>query len=78
MKLEDSAMQIKVSDPKLLGDLLASLARARCPVEASGVDTVEVASPSALLTPEQARREIAFYLATWQIRHPGTHAEFVD
>jgi hypothetical protein len=71
-------VQIRVNDPSLLGNLRASLERARCGVSASGDDTLEVSSPSALLTASQARREIGFYLATWQIRHPGARAEFVD
>lgn len=71
-------MQIKVSDPSLLGDLVASFERACCQVEPMGLDVVAVSSPSALLTASQARREIGFYLATWQIRHPGAHAQFVD
>jgi hypothetical protein len=72
------AMQIRVNDPKLLGDLRAALERAHCSVQADGVDTLYVGSPSSLLTPVQARREISFYLATWQVRHPGARAEFVD
>lgn len=72
------SVQVKVNDPSLLGDLVASFERAHCRILARGLDTVEVASPSTLLTPSQARREIGFYLATWQVRHPGARADFVD
>ena len=72
------AMQIRVSDPNLVGDLRATLERAQCPVEARGMNLLAVSSPSSLLTPEQARREIGFYVAAWQVRHPGAHAEFLD
>lgn len=71
-------MLIKVHDPALRGDLLAVLERAQCPVEVSGPDMIVVDSPSSLLTPEQARREVGFYLAAWQVRHSGAQAEFVD
>jgi hypothetical protein len=72
------SMHVRVSDPHLLGDLVASFERACCRVEKRGLDMLEVSSPSGLLTAAQARREIGFYLATWQIRHPGAHACFVD
>jgi hypothetical protein len=72
------SVQIRINDPNLLADLVASFERACCRVEAMGQDLLEVSSPSALLTTAQARREIGFYLATWQIRHPGARAEFVD
>jgi hypothetical protein len=72
------AMQIRVNDPRLVGDLRAALERAQCPVEPRGANMLAVSSPSSLLTPEQARREIRFYVAAWQVRHPGAHTEFLD
>jgi hypothetical protein len=71
-------MQIRVSDPELLDDLVESLERANCPVQVTGLTTADVDSPSPLLTPEQARQEVSFYLAVWQVRHPGAHVMFVD
>lgn len=71
-------MRIRISDPKLLDDLVEALTRANCPVEVTGRATIEVGSPSPLLTPEQARQEIGFYLAVWQIRHRGAHVVVVD
>jgi hypothetical protein len=63
-------VKIRISDQALLDDLVESLRRANCPVEVTGPQTLVVDSPSRLLTPEQARREIGFYLAVWQVRHP--------
>ncbi|MGH3032365.1 MAG: hypothetical protein ACRDNE_16700 [Gaiellaceae bacterium] len=71
-------MRIRISDPGLLDDLVESLRRANCPVEVTGPETLDVESPSPLLTSEQARQEIGFYLAVWQVRHPGAHVIFVD
>jgi hypothetical protein len=71
-------MRIRISDPELLDDLVESLRRANCPVEVTGSETLDVESPSSLLTSEQARQEIAFYLAVWQVRHPGAHVLFLD
>jgi hypothetical protein len=71
-------MRIRISDPELLDDLVESLRRANCPVQVTGPETLEVDSPSPLLTAEQARKEIAFYLAVWQVRHPGAHVMFLD
>jgi hypothetical protein len=64
-------VRLRISDPELLDDLVESLERANCPVEVTGRATLEIASPSRLLTAEQARHEIGFYLAVWQIRHRG-------
>jgi hypothetical protein len=66
-------MRVRISDPELLGDLVETLTRANCPVEVTGPATLEIDSPFGLLSPEQARQEISFYLAVWQVRHPGTH-----
>jgi hypothetical protein len=64
-------MRVRISEPDLLGDLVASLSRCGCSIERVSGHTVEVGSPSPLLTDEQARKEIAFYLAGWRVRHPG-------
>jgi hypothetical protein len=71
-------MRIRISDPELLDDLVESLRRANCPVEVTGLETLAVESPSPLLTPEQARQEIGFYLAVWQVRHPDAHVLLLD
>jgi hypothetical protein len=64
-------MRIRISDPELVGDLVASLTRAHCPVERVGEDGIEIGSPSRLLTPDQARREIGLYLVLWRVKHPS-------
>jgi hypothetical protein len=66
-----AAMRVRISEPDLLGDLVASLSRCGCSTERVSGHTVEVGSPFPLLTDEQARKEIAFYLAVWRVRHPG-------
>jgi len=71
-------MKIRVSDPRLVDDLLESLRRAHCDVEVTGPATIAISSPSRLLTAEQARREIGFYLAVWLVRHPGTRVVVLD
>jgi hypothetical protein len=63
-------MRIRISDPELIGDLLASLMRANCPVERVGEDGIEIGSPSPLLTPDQARKEISLYLVLWRVKNP--------
>jgi hypothetical protein len=63
-------MRISINRPELLEDLVESLRRCSCDVEPVSERTLDVGSPSRLLTEEQARNEVAFYLAAWQIRHP--------
>jgi hypothetical protein len=71
-------MRIRISDPELLGDLVASLMRARCPVEQVGEDGIEIGSPSPLLTPDQARKEIGLYLVLWRVKHPSVRVTVDD
>jgi hypothetical protein len=71
-------MRIRISDPELLSDLVASLTRARCPVERVGDDGVDIGSPSPLLTSDQARKEIGLYLVLWRVKHPGVRVTVDD
>jgi hypothetical protein len=71
-------MRIRISDPELLSDLVASLMRAQCPVERVGEDGIEIGSPSPLLTPEQARKEIGLYLVLWRVKHPSVRVTVDD
>jgi hypothetical protein len=64
-------VRVRISEPDLLDDLVASLSRSSCPIERMSGHTVEIGSPFPLLTDEQARNEISFYLAVWRARHPG-------
>jgi hypothetical protein len=63
-------VRVRISEPGLLGDLSDALSRASCHVERFGEDGIEVGPPSPLLTPEQARKEIALYLVLWRVKHP--------
>jgi hypothetical protein len=52
------------------------LRAAECVAEQSGEDTLEVSIPRAP-SDEQARREVAIYLQTWQAMNLGARAEIV-
>jgi len=71
-------MLIRVDPPALRDDLIAVLQRANCKAGPTGADEIEVGSPSPILTPEQARREICLYLAIWRARHMGARVELFD
>lgn len=64
------AVRVRISEPGLLNDLADSLSRASCRVERFGEDGIEIGSPSPILTPDQARREIGLYLVLWRAKHP--------
>jgi hypothetical protein len=66
-------VRVRISDPGLLGDLSDALSRASCRVKRVGADGIEIGSPSPLLTPDQARKEIALYLVLWRVKHPDVH-----
>ena len=70
-------VRIRVSDRGTLRDLLDLFRRAECVAEQTSADSIEVYVPRAP-TPEQARREVEVYLATWQARHPEARAELMD
>lgn len=69
-------MQVRISDAHLLGDLQSFLEAAECRVRKVGPGTLDVTMPRAPSS-EQARREIALYLKTWQAMNAGTHAQLV-
>jgi hypothetical protein len=66
-------MRIRVSDPALLDNLKDFLESAECRVRGVGSVTIDVGMPRAP-SPQQARREIAIYLRTWQVMNPGSYA----
>jgi hypothetical protein len=70
-------LRIRVSDRRLLRDLLDLFRRAECVAEQASADTIEVYVPRAP-SPEQARREVEVYLSTWQARHPDVTVELLD
>jgi hypothetical protein len=69
-------MRIRVSDPALLEDLKDFLESAECRIRRVGPVTIDVAMPRAP-SPEQASREIAIYLKTWQAMNRGSYARIV-
>jgi hypothetical protein len=71
-----AAMRVRISDAHLLGDLQGFLEAAECRVRKVGPGTLDVTMLRAPSN-EQARREIALYLKTWQAMNPGTHARLV-
>jgi hypothetical protein len=72
-----SVIQIRVSDPAVLPDLVEFLGRASCVAAHRRGRTLDVELPHAT-SPEQARRELQLYLAAWRGLHPGVVAELVD
>ena len=69
-------MGVRISDADLLDDLKADLEAAECRVHKVGQATLDVTmacGPS----PEQAEREVAIYLKTWQAMNPGSGARLV-
>lgn len=71
-------VRVRISEPGLLSDLAGSLSRASCHVERFGDNGIEIGSPSPLLTPDQARDEIALYLVLWRAKHPGVRVTVED
>jgi hypothetical protein len=69
-------MRVRVSDPALLGNLQRYLRAAECVVEKADEDMLDVFMPRAP-SDDQARREVAIYLRTWQAMNPGADAEIV-
>ena len=70
-------MEVRVSDPAFVYDLICSLKQAAYVAAQVSGDTVVVRVPDAA-SPEQARRHLGFYLANWRARHPGVVADFVQ
>jgi hypothetical protein len=70
-------LRIRLSDRRLLRDLLDLFRRAECVAEQTSADSIEVYVPRAP-THDQARREVEVNLATWQARHPEATAELLD
>ena len=70
-------MEVRVSDPAFVYDLVCSLKRAAYVATALDSNTVLVRAPESA-TIEQARTHLAFYLVNWRSRHPGIDAELVQ
>jgi hypothetical protein len=63
-------VRVRINEPGLLSDLVDTLSRACCHVERIDENSIEIGSPSPILTPDQARKEIRLYLVLWRARHP--------
>jgi hypothetical protein len=70
-------MRVHVSDPRLLGDLLAYLRDCGCLAEQAGASEADVSLPTAL-GEREARMEVGVYLTAWTIRHEGVSADIID
>jgi hypothetical protein len=68
-------MEIEVSDPNAVGDLVAFLRHAECQAEQVGDRTVIATIPRAI-GPE-AERELSLYLLAWQAMNPNASARIV-
>jgi hypothetical protein len=72
-------MRILVSDPDLLGDLVAYLRRCGCLAEITGRSVVEAAPPQRpQIDYAYLRMELDAYLRVWREMHPGIEAVLVD
>jgi hypothetical protein len=67
-------MNLLLTDPELMPELLTFLRRVHCVATQTGADTVEVSLPEAL-DDEQARMEIDLYLWAWRLIHPGADVQ---
>lgn len=70
-------MRVRISDTALLSDLKSYLEAAECRIRGVGPATLDVTMPKAPSV-DQAQREVAIYLKTWQAMHPGAYARIVD
>jgi hypothetical protein len=72
--IEEPPVRIRVSNPRVAGDLLDALAAADCSGCQTEPDTVEVDIPWADDDPVQAHMELVFFVKAWEARHPGLNA----
>jgi hypothetical protein len=70
-------MQVRISDPARVPDLIEFLGRASCVAVHRRGCIIEVALPHAG-GPARARRELELYLAAWCGLHPNVAAELVE
>ena len=69
-------MRVRVSDKTFVEDLRIYLEAAECSVRVVGEVTLDVSMPRAP-SDDQALREIAIYLRTFQAMNPDAHARIV-
>jgi hypothetical protein len=71
-----AAVRVRISDRAFVEDLQTYLQAAECSVRVVGEFTLDVSMPRAP-SDDQALREIAIYLRTWQAMNPEVHARIV-
>ena len=71
-----AAVRVQVSDKAFVEDLKTYLKAAECSVRVVSEVTLDVSMPRAP-SADQALREIAIYLRTWQAMNPDAHAHIV-
>jgi hypothetical protein len=72
-----TAFRIRIADPALRPDLLASLDEGNCSAVQLADGTLEVVHRQAS-THYEARLELAFFVRAWQARHPEAVAELIS
>jgi tRNA threonylcarbamoyladenosine modification (KEOPS) complex Pcc1 subunit len=68
------SMQVHISDPALLRELVDSFLKHGCIAQPLGGDSCLILHVSARDATE-ARREVAFFLRAWQLAYPDVCAE---
>lgn len=63
-------IEVRISEPRLLDELMSALLRSRCVTQRLGRDACVVVHVDAA-NPDEAQRELAFFVGAWQLRHPG-------
>jgi len=71
-----AAVRVRISDHDFLESLKTYLEAAECEVREVGQVTLDVSMPRAP-SDDQALREMAIYLRTWQAINPDVHARVV-
>ncbi len=70
-------MRIRISDPRLVSELLDFLRRSNCTAVQTSSDMLAVSIPEPLPY-EVARMELDLYLAEWHARHSDARAVLID
>ena len=70
-------MRIQVSDATRLRDLILYLRECGCVAEQASATEADVYLPS-VPHERNARMELGVYVAAWQVRNEGVHAEVLD
>lgn len=69
-------MRIRISDPRLLPQLVESLVRGGCVPSALDAETCEVWHPLAF-DESEARTELTFFLRAWSRQHADVRTELL-